>query len=192
MTIGYVKDFNEILLTDLADACQGNAYHVATADQPPASRHLPPASLFPPAALCLLSPSPLRLLSLSALRLLPAASCQLPHARCPLTVVSEENDIPIMPLAFEERSGVSCLSRGHPRRVAPVRDRRAQVFPTIPTLTPDPRSGGHPWWLELVGIGEPVSPSPDSPVPTPCEKRASSGSGDFVLDHPLAPERQPL
>jgi Ca-activated chloride channel homolog len=34
-TIGYGEDFNEDLLTALADAARGNAYHVETADQAP-------------------------------------------------------------------------------------------------------------------------------------------------------------
>jgi Ca-activated chloride channel family protein len=35
-TLGYGEDFNEDLLTSLADAGRGNAYHVETADQAPA------------------------------------------------------------------------------------------------------------------------------------------------------------
>ena len=34
-TLGYGEDFNEDLLTALADAGRGNAYHVETADQAP-------------------------------------------------------------------------------------------------------------------------------------------------------------
>ena len=94
-----------------------------------------------------------------------------------------EPNISIMLLAFRDPSGVCCPSRCHPRKVAPVRDRRAQVALTNTTppqsLAPQPQpvlwqsfsEGGS-------GSGSAAScclPTPSPRPPTPVLKCPFSG-----------------